>query len=172
MDLDRVKGEMDRLIGSIAAGVPAESVAPAIKERTAAIARLQSALAAPRAERPTVDRLRAALAQRTAEWKADLRREPTIARMVLRRVIGPLELRGGDTEEFVEWASDVMPELLTGLVAPYSWMASPRGFEPVLLLAVLSQHEAFSRRVLPSRPVKNCRPVREHRPVPPSRAAL
>jgi hypothetical protein len=37
-----------------------------------------------------MDRLRNALSLRAEKWKADLRWEPQIARLVLRRLIGPI----------------------------------------------------------------------------------
>src|ERR1700681_1459358 len=38
---------------------------------------------------PNIERLRTALTSRAAEWKATLRREPHIARLVLQRLIEP-----------------------------------------------------------------------------------
>ena len=46
----------------------------------------------PRPRRRTSRQLRAALEQRADEWKADLRAEPTVARRLLRRLVGPLTL--------------------------------------------------------------------------------
>jgi hypothetical protein len=42
--------------------------------------------------RPDIDKLRAALEQRAEQWKADLRDEPKVARLLLRRLVGPLTL--------------------------------------------------------------------------------
>ena len=39
-----------------------------------------------------MDKLRLALEQRSKQWKRDLRAEPKVARMLLRRLIGPIEL--------------------------------------------------------------------------------
>lgn len=65
-------------------------MAPAIKERELAIARLDVQLRRPRREQPNIEKLRGALQQRAKQWKKDLRSEPKIARMVLRRIVGPL----------------------------------------------------------------------------------
>jgi hypothetical protein len=77
---------VDRLVGSLAAGVAAETIAPAIKAREAEIARLDVPLRAPRHAPPNIDKLRKALRQRQAQWKAELRSDdPAVARLVLRR---------------------------------------------------------------------------------------
>ena len=65
-DRDRLRGEVDRLIGLIAAGVPAETIVPAIKAREAEIARLDVALRVPRHAPPNIEKLRTALLRRTA----------------------------------------------------------------------------------------------------------
>ena len=77
---ERMQREVKNLVGSIAAGVPADTVAPAIKERSAQIAKLDVQLRTPRQAPPNIDKLREALHQRAAAWKADLRAEPRIAR--------------------------------------------------------------------------------------------
>ena len=66
---DRLRSEVDRLVESIAAGVPAATVAPKIQEREAQLSRIEAQLRVPPPAPPDVGRLRAALAQRTAEWK-------------------------------------------------------------------------------------------------------
>jgi hypothetical protein len=58
-DCDRRRTEIDRLVGSIAAGVPADSVAPAIKERQAELAKLGSP-PCPSPGTPNIERLREA----------------------------------------------------------------------------------------------------------------
>ena len=63
----------------------------AIREREREIRNLDARLRAPR-RAPNVERVRAALEQRVATWKTLLRAEPKIARLMLRRLIGPLML--------------------------------------------------------------------------------
>jgi site-specific DNA recombinase len=128
-DRDRFRGEIERLVGSIAVGVPADSVAPAIREREAEIARLETRLRVPRKPIPNIERLREALTLRAEEWKAELRSEPQVARLVLRRLIGPLTLWEEPRPEFIRWEASPKTELLEDL-APTLHMASPAGFEP------------------------------------------
>ena len=128
---DRLQVEHDRLIASIAAGVPADSVAGLVQEKAEAITRLARKLSIPRPKRLDHERLRAALEKRSAEWKRDLRAEPTVARMVLRRLVGPLTLwNEAERPDFVEWKANPKTDLLDGL-APTLDVASPTGFEPV-----------------------------------------
>ncbi len=129
-DAKRLRGEVDRLVESIAAGVPAGTVAPAIAEREAELSRIDVQQRTPKRIRPNIDKLRDALTQRSAEWKADLRGEPQVARLVLRKLITPLVLHDPDTpsKEWVEWEASVTPAMLDGL---YNMVASPTGFEPV-----------------------------------------
>jgi site-specific DNA recombinase len=127
---DRLRAEVNRLVESIAAGVPAASVALKIQERESCASRIEAQLRLPRPAPPDVGRLRAALEQRTAEWKRDLRAEPKIARLVLRRLIGPLTLRDeSERPEWCRWEAQPTPDRLAdGLVR---LVASPTGFEPV-----------------------------------------
>jgi Recombinase len=63
-------------------------------------------------ERP----LRAALTQRAEAWKADLRDEPKVARLLLRRLVGPLTL-WDEADAGLRWdAEPKADELLDGLV--------------------------------------------------------
>ncbi len=110
---------MQRLVSSIAAGVPAETVAAAIRERESEIAGLDKRLVAPKRERPDIDRLRDALTQRAEQWKADLRAEPALARLVVRRLVKPLVLwdpAADPCADSAEWSTSVKPGLLDGLV--------------------------------------------------------
>ncbi len=127
----RLQVEVDRLVGSIAAGVPADAVAPLIRDHHAAIAKLDVRLRAPRPAQPKVKELRAALEHRAATWRETLRAEPRVARMLLRRLIGPLEMwdPAVPCEEWTEWEASLTPALLEGL-APIQGVASPAGFEP------------------------------------------
>ena len=65
----------------------------------------------------------------TASWKRDLRADPRVARLLLRKLVGPLELhddsRRPDWVEWVPFEAPVMPgALLDGLV---HLVASPTG---------------------------------------------
>ena len=117
-DRDRLHTKRDRLIASIAAGVPAESVA-AIRERETQIRDLEKQINRPRVPRLDHTRLLAALEQRAAEWKAELRAEPQVARMALRRLVGPLTLWDeavvGAKPDFIEWSAEPKTDLLAGL---------------------------------------------------------
>jgi hypothetical protein len=73
-----------------------------------------------------IAQLRAALEQRAAQRKAELRDAPQIARMLLRRLIGPLTLWDAkDQAAFVEWQAEATARLLDGL-APTRW-SRPQG---------------------------------------------
>ena len=129
-DRDRLRGEVENLVGSIASGVPADTVAPGIRERELDIARLEVRLRTPR-EQPNIEKLRDALTQRAAAWKATLRSEPKVGRLLLRRLIGPLVLYDESTRpDFIKADAEIKPGLLDGL-ADLQDMASPTGFEPV-----------------------------------------
>lgn len=79
-DRDRLRGEVENWIRSIATGVPADTVAPYIRQHEMEIARLEARLRAPRREAPNLEELREALEQRAAEWRQTLRFEPKVAR--------------------------------------------------------------------------------------------
>jgi len=66
---DRLRAEVNNLVGSLAAGVPAETMAPGIKEGEAQIAILEARLRAPRPPRPEPDVLREATTQRAVTAK-------------------------------------------------------------------------------------------------------
>jgi len=128
-DRDRVRGEVENLVRSIAAGVPADTVAPSIRERELEIARLEVRLRTPR-QQPNIERLRDALTQRAAEWRVTLRSEPKVARLLLRRLIGPLVLYDESTRpDFIKADAVVKTGLIDGL-AEIQDVASPPGFEP------------------------------------------
>jgi hypothetical protein len=101
-----------------------------IRERDRQIATLDAQLRAPRQDAPDLDQLRAALTKQTATWRADLRREPDVARQVVRRLIQPMVMHdtSGPSPEWVEWQTSVTTDVLDGL---YNMVASPTGFEPV-----------------------------------------
>jgi hypothetical protein len=128
---DRLQREIDTLTRSVAKGMPATAIAPIVREYQAEIAALDVALSAPARERVNLTTLREALTQRTAQWKADLRSEPAVARLLLRRLVGPLTLWDASTPgaDWCEWEASVTgTDLLDGLV---HLVASPTGFEPV-----------------------------------------
>jgi hypothetical protein len=77
----------------------------AIRERELEISRLEVRLRTPRKEAPNIEALRAALTQRAEEWRATLRTEPRVARLLIRRLIGPLELP--DDSPRPEWIEGV-----------------------------------------------------------------
>ena len=115
------------LVRSIAVGVPADTVAPGIRERELEISRLEVRLRAPRKEAPNIEALRAALTQRADEWRATLRAEPKVARLLIRHLIGPLELpEDSPRPEWIEGVAEVKTGLLDGLHD----VASLPGFEP------------------------------------------
>ena len=122
---ERLKREIDNLIELAAAGT--RSVAPKLQEREAALDRVEARLRIQRPAPPNIERLRATLEQRTAQWKADLRTEPQVSRLVLRRLIGPIVL--WEEPEGWRWEAPKKTELLDGLVDVY------RGWDAVRLMA-------------------------------------
>ena len=97
------------------------------------VARLEVRIRTPR-EQPNIERLREALNQRAAEWKDTQRSEPKIARLVLRRLIRPLELYDASKPEwqmpdFIKAEAMVKTALIDGLaeihdvasLVPASW---------------------------------------------------
>ncbi|HXG69760.1 MAG TPA: recombinase family protein [Gemmatimonadaceae bacterium] len=126
-DRIRLQQEISNLMDLAASGVPAETVAPKIRERQTTLRQLDAQLRDPRQPKPDIEKLRAALEQRATQWKADLRAEPRVARLVLRRLVGPLTL-WEEAGAGVRWDAPPRPEgLLDGLV---QLVASPAGFEP------------------------------------------
>lgn len=118
---ERLETEIRRLPESIAAGVPPESVAPLIKEKQAAIRKLDIELRKPNLPKLGAAKLRAVLEQRAAEWKADLRAEPQVARLVVRRLVAPITL--WDEKERPDWCRweakptlDLLDDLATTLI--------------------------------------------------------
>ncbi len=114
----RLVRERDNLVDSIACGMPPASVAPHIRKREAEITRLDAEIAKPRPQAVDRDELRAALARRTAEWRQMLRGEPKVARLLVRRLLEPLEMAAQTFEEcerITRWEAAPRPEgLLTG----------------------------------------------------------
>jgi site-specific DNA recombinase len=128
----RLEGQIANLVESVAKGMPADSIAPVVKQYQAVVAKLDVLLRTPKPAPPNLEQLRAALEQRAAEWRATLRDEPIVARRLLRRLVGPLTLWDASEPEaaWVDWETSLTPALLEGL-APIHVVASPTGFEPV-----------------------------------------
>jgi DNA invertase Pin-like site-specific DNA recombinase len=101
-DLARLRTEVRRLLDSIADGVPAASVAGMVREKEAEIGRIEARLRAPRPGTSDRSKLRAALEGTSADWAATLRKEPAVARVVIRKLIGPITL----------WKHEKRPEWL------------------------------------------------------------
>ncbi len=108
---DRLRAEIDRLLDSIALGISTHTIAPKVRAKEDEILRIEAKLRVPRAPRPDIDKLPAALEQRAAAWREDLRAEPKLARVVLRRLVGPLEFDDSERPEWVPHvdANDVIP---------------------------------------------------------------
>jgi hypothetical protein len=61
--------------------------------------------------------VRAALLQRAEDWRTTLRAEPHVARVLLRRLIGPLVLHDeSEMPAFIRADAEVKPWLLDGIV--------------------------------------------------------
>ncbi len=102
---DRLRDEKDRLVEAIARGhIASEDAGRQIDDLKARIARLDAQLREPRPGPPDREKLRAALEQRTTEWRAALRDEPEVARLLLRRLVGPLTLHAEPAPPWVEEA--------------------------------------------------------------------
>ncbi len=130
--------ERDNLVQCIAAGVPATTVAPAIQEREDHLRRLDARLRIPTVTKRDQDRLRSALEQRANDWKRELRKEPRVARLVLRRLVGPIVLHDeSERPDFVKWEAEPTTGLLDGLAAPTLLVASPPGLAPDAVLRTL-----------------------------------
>ena len=129
---DRLRGEIERLVSLAAQGIASDSVGGAIREREGQIARLEVKLRAPRPVAPNIEALREALTLRAAEWRQTLRSEPKVARLLLRKLIGPLELvDDSQNPNFVDADFEVKPALLEGLQEGQK-VASPAGLsDPV-----------------------------------------
>ena len=114
---DRLQLEISNLIDLHAAGgVSIATTAPKIQERQTSLDRVERQLRTQRQLPPDIGRLREALEQRAETWKAELRAETQVARLVLRRLIGPIIL-WDDTgrADFCRWEATTKTELLDGL---------------------------------------------------------
>ena len=121
---------IENYVRSIGAGVAPETIAPAIRNCELEIARLEARIRTPR-QQPQIEKLRDALTQRAAEWRITLRSEPKVARLLLRRLVGPLVMLDESTRpDFIKADCEVKTGLIDGL-AEIQDVASPTGFEPV-----------------------------------------
>ena len=111
-----------------ASGLALDVITP--KLRSAERAALDLRLRTPQPERPNIERCRAALTDRAEHWKAELRGEPQLARLL----VGPLTLWDAATPstEWSDWEASITPSLLEGLVqglnSPIHLVTSPTGF--------------------------------------------
>ena len=129
-DRDRLQRELMNLSEAIALGtITNAEAAAAVQPRRDDLARIEAQLRRPRVVPPDIAKVRAALKLRAAEWKADLRAEPHVARLVLRRLVGPLTLWDESKRpDFVKWEAQPTTGLVDGL-APTLEGSSPTGFE-------------------------------------------
>ena len=77
-----------------------------------------------------LDEIRDALLQRAENWRVTLRAEPQVARVLVRRLIGPLLLYDESTRpEFIRAEAEVKHGLLDGIVphAAYNKLAGDSG---------------------------------------------
>lgn len=115
------------MVEAIALGQSREptSITQAIHRREQELARIEARLKAPRPEAPRLEELRAALLQRAEDWRKTLRTEPQVARVLLRRLIGPLVLTdASEMPDFIRADAEVKPGLLDGLT-PYGATLRP-----------------------------------------------
>ena len=123
----RLEGERDNLVNSIAQGVPAASV----RKRETDMARIDAELAAPRAQAVDTERLRATLERAPRSGKRFSARSRKSRGLLIRRLLGPLEMpleRPEDREhieQIVRWEAETKPAaLFDGLI---HLVASPTG---------------------------------------------
>jgi hypothetical protein len=127
---DRLAQEIANLVQAIKHGVPGDTVAPEIRRCEQEKVKVEAKLRAPRPEALNLERLRAALEQRSDRWKTDLRSEPKVARLIVRKLVGPITL-WEEAPEWLRWEAPATPErLLDGLADRTYLVASPPGFEP------------------------------------------
>jgi hypothetical protein len=109
-----------------------------VREREQEIARVEAELRRPRPPRPDVALVRDALLRRSAEWKATLRSEPKVARVLVRRMLEPLALWVGQDprEQVPEW------------MVPFETAAKPQG----LLVGLEGSHPSWWRPQRDSNP--------------------
>ena len=128
-----MRTEIDRLTSAIASGGQMKSLLKALQAREEERERLRrqvvSATASERRAAATPSTLRQDLTARFMEWRDVLRRQPTQARQILKKLLeGPLRLTPKDGyyefEGSVSWTKIFETASLPILVA------SPQGFEP------------------------------------------
>jgi hypothetical protein len=115
----------------IAKGVADTSViGPEIARRQREILALDRQLSEPRKQQMAAEDLRAALEQRAETWRETLRAEVEVARVLIRRLIGPI-LLFEEAPDYLTYEVEAKPAILEGL-ASIQDVASPAGFEPAL----------------------------------------
>lgn len=118
LERTRLQGEISNLVDSLALGIRTETIAPKILQREQELERIEAKLRVPRPSRPDIDKLRRALLDRAEGWREELRAEPKIARLVLRRLVGPLTLWDqSDRPEWCQWEASAKIGILDGLVS-------------------------------------------------------
>lgn len=93
-DRERLQREISNLLDLAASGVPADTIAPKVRERQTALTKVEAQLRVPRQASPNIEKLRAALTLRAAQWKAELRAVPAVARLVLASAGGAADALG------------------------------------------------------------------------------
>lgn len=138
----KVAREIENLTAAIAAGGDIPALAAALKDRDRKLRSLDAQLTT-REEEPDRERLRAALFQRIADWKAVLRENVPQARVVLQRLVGPMHLRvqQGDFSDILR-ACGVPTDLpgadtLIDFVPAWATIARPEGLLSGLDLEVV-----------------------------------
>ena len=103
------------------------------REKESELSRVETKLRAPR-QATDRDRLRDALLQKVETWRADLRKEPKIARLVLRRLVGPFTLWTEAEEEYFRndrpgWSVRPSPDRpRCWMISSPSWVRPQGGF--------------------------------------------
>lgn len=121
----RLQSEISNLVDSLALGIKSETIAPKILQREKQLDAIEAKLRIPRPSRPDIDKLRGALLDRADGWREELRAEPKVARLVLRRLVGPLMLwNEAERPEWCKWEASAKVGILDGLV-PSVLVASP-----------------------------------------------
>ncbi len=88
---DRLAGEIENLVKSVAKGMPAETIAPVVREYQQRSPGSTSSCAR-RARRRRTSHAPRGVGAAAEAWKAELRAEPKVARMLLRRLVGPISV--------------------------------------------------------------------------------
>jgi site-specific DNA recombinase len=136
--LERVETEIANLTAAIVAGGELSTLIAALKAREAERDRLQKQLAQARVTERRVEvtptRLREELAARFADWRGVLRRQPQLARQIVKKLVdGPIRFtpkRDATGRGYFEFEAEGTFAKMLGNLGSIS-VASPTGFEPV-----------------------------------------